>query len=782
MLKKYTYDELQPYAEKLKQMALDDLVGSFDIHDAEFYILSTANGTEDTTTYNLLCPDCHETFTIDLENSWRRKSPVCPHCGFSSSSERAIQMYEQETHFNHVNNKVYAIREGDVIIAGVCNAFATLVDNGSKFELVPDKSDIYSIIAFGPEKATYFKYDGSNEPKKMKYDKHAADYFKEIYPSWRYRHAATPVNPLIKSWMDDFGFKDFNDVVNFYKAKRKAPVITKASIDPSRLREYDFTDVFEHIKDKLVTFVYREYDAVKKIEKSFYWCEHCKREFVAEEDSNGRYYGRYGDNKVCPYCKNENSIHITPSADNDSDLGVVALFQDYNDANIHDGVVGRMYKLSVFTTLDGDNRPFYEFHVGEHHGGAYYSSSSCRPSYAVLFDHEKGKLSCFSNVGGVYDNESIREFNSMGYKSLIVDATKGSWLSYIGMEEYHKAIENSRRYYGCNGMVLTRYLQNVAKYPVIEKMVKVGFGGVVERALNSVQTDAAYTGFIDLVNGKDHLDEVFGFPVKMANKLHDYIHDMTDIFYFRKLYELDKTAAYEDYVYAKENSFHSVSSVFEIVKGITLKSIHAYMEGVRVHQCFPPNEAFGFWRDYLWTCNELGMDISDKQVKFPNSLKREHDKAIAKRKFVFDEEKNAAFMEQTKRSQELYGHETKEFIIRAPKDTKELFEEGRILSHSVGSYTDMITRGDTCIMFVRKASEPDKPWYTLEIAEKDNSIPEIKGYCNRLVDEEMEVPLCKFLVKWADHHKLDIDNALRTSKKIRAILAAEKKSGSSAAA
>ena len=48
-------------------------------------------------------------------------------------------------------------------------------------------------------------------------------------------------------------------------------------------------------------------------------------------------------------------------------------------------------------------------------------------------------------------------------------------------------------------------------------------------------------------------------------------------------------------------------------------------------------------------------------------------------------------------------------MIVSPKDMKDLFEEGRKLNHCVGSYSDRIIAGTSCIMFIRKTEDPDKP-------------------------------------------------------------------------
>lgn len=56
-----------------------------------------------------------------------------------------------------------------------------------------------------------------------------------------------------------------------------------------------------------------------------------------------------------------------------------------------------------------------------------------------------------------------------------------------------------------------------------------------------------------------------------------------------------------------------------------------------------------------------------------------------------------------------------EFILRHPKTVKEIVQEGRELHHCVATYVDKIIQGETDVMFLRKKSEPDKPFFTVEI-------------------------------------------------------------------
>lgn len=59
--------------------------------------------------------------------------------------------------------------------------------------------------------------------------------------------------------------------------------------------------------------------------------------------------------------------------------------------------------------------------------------------------------------------------------------------------------------------------------------------------------------------------------------------------------------------------------------------------------------------------------------------------------------------------------EDKDYLIRLPVDKNEIVKEGMELHHCVGSYAERYETGDTTIMFLRKKSEPDKPFYTIEV-------------------------------------------------------------------
>ncbi|MBQ2299458.1 MAG: PcfJ domain-containing protein [Bacteroidaceae bacterium] len=77
-----------------------------------------------------------------------------------------------------------------------------------------------------------------------------------------------------------------------------------------------------------------------------------------------------------------------------------------------------------------------------------------------------------------------------------------------------------------------------------------------------------------------------------------------------------------------------------------------------------------------------------------------------------------------------YEYEDEEFIIRLPRTLMEIVEEGQKQSICIGGYAETHARGGTHLFFLRKKSEPDVPFYAIEMR-TDKHIQQIHGKCNR---------------------------------------------------
>ena len=89
-----------------------------------------------------------------------------------------------------------------------------------------------------------------------------------------------------------------------------------------------------------------------------------------------------------------------------------------------------------------------------------------------------------------------------------------------------------------------------------------------------------------------------------------------------------------------------------------------------------------------------------------------------------------------KKDRQQYQYEDDNYIIKFPDDPSEISTEGALLSHCVGGYKERVMAGSTNIFFLRKKSEPEKPFYTIEMY--NNQIIQCHGYCNKWIGNDPE--------------------------------------------
>jgi hypothetical protein len=142
------------------------------------------------------------------------------------------------------------------------------------------------------------------------------------------------------------------------------------------------------------------------------------------------------------------------------------------------------------------------------------------------------------------------------------------------------------------------------------------------------------------------------------------------------------------------------------------------------------------WRDYIADCRRLGLNLSEESVLFPRNLHRAHQNTIKQIKVKEDEMLNKKIRARLK-SLEKYSfeHEQTGLMLRPAADSKELINEGKGLNHCVGTYAQRYASGETNIFFVRKISEPDKPYFTVEV--KYNEVRQVRGKNNCTPGEDV---------------------------------------------
>ena len=117
----------------------------------------------------------------------------------------------------------------------------------------------------------------------------------------------------------------------------------------------------------------------------------------------------------------------------------------------------------------------------------------------------------------------------------------------------------------------------------------------------------------------------------------------------------------------------------------------------------------------------------------------------------------APWKEQLKKALEWKGQNVGIFI---PESLAELTVEGKILHHCVGSYKKDVAQRKEGILFLRKLSCPDTPYYTIDVVKDPNGKYQVRqchGNCNSNPTPE----IVETLKQWAaDTGKVD-ENSIR---------------------
>ena len=218
-----------------------------------------------------------------------------------------------------------------------------------------------------------------------------------------------------------------------------------------------------------------------------------------------------------------------------------------------------------------------------------------------------------------------------------------------------------------------------------------------------------------------------------------------------KQYEEDLEFYKIDYKY----SYYGDSSLLETIlefytsniylqENYTLSKLINYVVNETINQGYTSIRNFlNELRDYLSMCKQLGV----KPTLYSSYLKQTHDITSRNYQIKVESEKEEIFSDRYK---DFKPYKTENYIVIAPKETKDLQEEGSRLNHCVASYIKRVIDGQCLIYFLRKQDKQEESLITLEV--KDNAIVQVKGSHNRKPSEEER----KALEQFAKDRKLGV--------------------------
>ncbi|MGN0663941.1 MAG: PcfJ domain-containing protein [Negativibacillus sp.] len=320
-------------------------------------------------------------------------------------------------------------------------------------------------------------------------------------------------------------------------------------------------------------------------------------------------------------------------------------------------------------------------------------------SYRYLFDTNSGecRMWTYTYWGGWKENKTLREPPNLHYE---LDAS------------FEDALQYNRLYFAQEYFLGGRLLKSMeifTRYPCTEILCKLGMKKWVQELI------CGYTHIRKALNLKGKtLNEVTGLTKSQREFAVQQNMGGFDLLIYKRLLKEKQPCTAEDLeivrnIYGYKQEFLQLLDRCGARRGLNY---------IKKQKKLYPKDSFNdiltFWKDYLEECRTLDYDLSDRYNLMPPDLRKAHNKTmelVAQRKNKANDVKIARRLPEL---EEKYHFEADNLLIRPAHTAGELVAEGKLLHHCVGSYVERYAKGETNILFVRKADEPEIHFVTTE--------------------------------------------------------------------
>ena len=145
--------------------------------------------------------------------------------------------------------------------------------------------------------------------------------------------------------------------------------------------------------------------------------------------------------------------------------------------------------------------------------------------------------------------------------------------------------------------------------------------------------------------------------------------------------------------------------------------------------------------DYICNAIELGYDLKNKQVLYPQNLMQVHDEIVEKKYVILDKNCNQK-IQKLAHELETNIYEDVDYIIYPAGSVEDLIKEGRNQNNCLRLYIEKYSQNACQIYFMRQKKNLDKSFITIEV--KNKKIIQAKLKNNENPDEK----IMSILKKW----------------------------------
>ena len=467
-------------------------------------------------------------------------------------------------------------------------------------------------------------------------------------------------------------------------------------------------NVFKWVKSEVIpTHIFYEYRKGRKTQIGY--CSHCKKEVEVSD-------ARHAKKGFCPCCKREVTFHALGKTAVVSDRITVQFLQ-----RIGDELILRICKTSI--NYRDYLRPKVTFWENARAFIPIEGDGDCEPYYfsysiAGITPWRNGERpvinkwrECFEaeTCGFLYPNNLDTVLNVTPWK-------------YSQLHTFAQM----------DPMEVMPYLRTYLKYPMLEYLVKLR---LFRLAADLVYRDGNY---VLHTNGRN-VQEVLGIPTEYLPLMQELNVDTKTLKLAQELCEKEQFFHKELIAWCQENEIYHADDLIICLRYISEHKLMRYINGqyealkaTVVPFNYRPfcrrEQVFSQYKDYIRFCQDLKYDLTDDFILFPKNLKEAHDRAAE----MFKEQEtkiiNSKIVAAYAGLAKQYGMKKFGMMIVAPKTASAIVEEGQKLHHCVGGYVSRVANQECVILFLRKTSEPDKPFYTIEL--RNGKVAQIRGNQN----------------------------------------------------
>lgn len=474
---------------------------------------------------------------------------------------------------------------------------------------------------------------------------------------------------------------------------------------------------------------------------------------------------RHNDTVCCPACGHEVQVKDAGRGRNGlCNTAVIAVAQQIRNGGILLSFV-RVYEdyTHDFKAVPEMGRLLYAayFNLNKHfvakqqHGGGLCISVKSKPTRQLPCTVEPVKLN--HNNWKCTQGEGAK---LLGFE----EALEKSNLRYLPWETYHECAQQLHQSAITNYPVnLLGLLYQYSRYPVLtERLIKEGNGDLVAEQVEwNCTTGMDYKQVVPYKAMRLTKQEyrmlqakgvISGNTLKATAALKKYGYKMTDkniLFFLAFQYSWSQRKCYKAFDFLRQ-----YLSPQKAVNWVNRQAAGGYET---------PTDVLSDYSDYLDQCRRLGLDVNRKEVAVPQDLRdlhRQYSGELTRRanekeakKQAEREKKLAKDLPKLKRK---YTYASSGLFIRPAEGPEDLLKEGCAQRNCVYScYTEQYLDRKTDILFVRKQSDPDQSYVTVEF--KNGAVIQCRADHNRPAPPDVQ----EFMQAWLAY--------LKSNKKAKAV-------------